>query len=119
MLDLANDGRIDDHAAEGRDGGHVQPGEPMHGLHEDARVGQVPTLRRPDGERYEGMHRRVAQLAQLLVLEPVEESEVSVRRPRSGERPATIRRAETIDIGFGVPSRTRTIPPEQGSDTMS
>src|SRR6266581_1805167 len=105
-LHLPDDGRIDDQAAEGRDGLHVQPGEPMHGLHIDRQVRQVPARRGPDRERREGMHRRVAQLAQLLVLEPVEEAESSVRCPRSGRRQGAIRRAETIRVGFSVPRRT-------------
>jgi len=42
------------------------------------------------------MHRRVAQLAQLLVLEAIEEDEWAVRCPRSDQRPRAILRAETI-----------------------
>src|SRR5215467_5407777 len=76
-LDCSNEDRIDDQTAEGRDCSHVQPGEPMHGLHEDPHIGQVPARRWPDRERQEGMHRRVAQLAQLLVLKPIEEAKWS------------------------------------------
>src|SRR5262249_8410932 len=77
-LHFSNHGGIDDETAEGRDRRHVESGEPMYGPHEDAKVGQVPVRRWPDRERQEGMHRRVAQLTQLLVLKPVEEAEASV-----------------------------------------
>ena len=62
------------------------------------------------------MHRPIPQLAQLLVVEPVEEAESSVRYPRSGRRLRAIRRAETMHEGFGVPPRSLPIPPEQRSD---
>src|SRR5215468_1678011 len=115
-LHFSDDGGIDDQTTEGCDGSHVQPGEAMHGLHEDAREGQVPARGWPNRERHEGMHRRVAQLAQLLVLEPIQEAEVSVRCPWSDQRPGAIRRAETIRVGLGIPPRTLAIPPEQGAD---
>src|SRR5215470_19052405 len=115
-LYLSNDGRIDDQTSEGRNGSHVQPREPMHGLHENPRVGEVPARSWPDRERHEGMHRRVAQFAQLLVLKPVEEAKASVWCPWSDLGPGTIRRAETLCVGFSVPSRTLVIPPQQGAD---
>src|SRR5215469_4159560 len=114
-LHLSNDGGIDDQTTERRDGSHVQPGEAMHGLHEDARVGQIPTRCWPDRERHEGVHRRVAQLAQLFVLEPIEEAEVSVWCAWRDQRLGGIRGAETIRFGLGIPPRTLAIPPEQGA----
>src|SRR5215468_5869347 len=118
-LHLSNDGGIDDQTTERRDGSHVQPGEAMHGLHEDARVGQVPARCWSDRERHEGMHRRVAQLAQLLVLKPIQEAEVSVWCPWSDQGLGAIRRAETIRVGLGIPRRTLVIPPEQGADAAA
>src|SRR5439155_507874 len=118
-LHFSNDGRIDDQTAEGRDRSHVEPGEPMHRLHEDAQVGQVPTRCWPNRERHEGVYRRVAQLTQLLVLEPIEDAEASVRGPRSDQGPGAIRRAETIRVGFSAPSRTLVIPSEQGADAAA
>jgi len=62
------------------------------------------------------MHRRVAQLAQLFVVEAVEKIKWSVRRPRSGQGRGAIRWGETIREGFSVPRWTLLIPPEQCSD---
>src|SRR2546428_3377546 len=115
-LHCSDDGRIDDQATEGCDCSHVQPGEPMHGPHEDPQVGQVAFRYWPDRERREGVYGRVAQLAQLLVLEPIQEAKVSVRCPWSDQGLGAIRRAETIRVGFRVPSRTLVIPPEQAAD---
>ena len=39
ILHLLNDGRLDDQTAKRRNGRHVQPGKPMHGLDEDSQVG--------------------------------------------------------------------------------
>src|SRR5262249_56782623 len=88
----------------------------MHGLHEDTRVSYVPARRWPNGERHEGMHCRVTQLAQLLVLEPIEKAKISVGCPRNDEGSSAIRGAETIRVGLRVPNGTLAIPPEQGAD---
>src|SRR5262249_28383752 len=88
----------------------------MHGLHEDPQVRQVPARCLPDRERREGMYRCVAQLAELLVLEPIQEAKASVRCPWSDQGPGAILRAETIGVGCSAPRRTLVIPPEQGAD---
>jgi hypothetical protein len=59
-LHIPNDGRIDDQAAKGCDGSHVQAREPMHGLHVNRQVRQVSSRCWPDRERQEPMYRRVA-----------------------------------------------------------
>src|SRR5437879_419043 len=91
----------------------------MHGPHEDPQVGQIPKRCLPDRERREGMDRRVAQLAQLLVLEPIEQAKASVRCAGSDQGPGSIRRAETLRVGFSVPSRTLVIPSTQGADAAT
>src|SRR6266850_96141 len=96
----------------------VQPGEPMHRLHEDSQVGQVPTRCLPNRERREGVYRRVAQLTQLLVLKPIEDAKVSIWCPWSDQGPGAIRRAQTIRVGFttaGAVSRPATITARKSS----
>jgi hypothetical protein len=62
------------------------------------------------------LDRCVAQLAELLVLKPIEEAKASVQCPWSDQGLDVILGAETIGVGFSVPSRTLVIPPEQGAD---
>src|SRR6266478_7103927 len=115
---LLNDGRINDQTAERRNSRHVQPGEPMHRLHEDSQVGQVPTRCLPNRERREGVYRRVAQLTQLLVLKPIEDAKVSIWCPWSDQGPGAIRRAQTVRVGFttaGAVSRPATITARKSS----
>src|SRR5574342_514768 len=63
------------------------------------------------------MDRRVPQLAQLLVLEQVEEGEPSVRGARCDGRMSAVRHGETSRVRFLTPRGTRRIPSEQGSDS--
>src|SRR5437660_12660405 len=74
LLSMPAEGRIDNETAKRIDHGHVERSEPTHRLHVDCHVERVPPGAWGESEGQEGMHGRIAELAEGFLTQDVEHS---------------------------------------------
>src|SRR2546422_8063477 len=74
LLSVPTEGRVDNETAKRIDQGHVERCETSHWLHIDCQVESVPSGAWRESKRQEGMHGRIAKLAEGFVTQHVEHS---------------------------------------------
>jgi hypothetical protein len=80
-LGVPREGRVHEKTPKRVDQGHVERGEAAHRLHVDGEVERVAAGSRRQREGQEGMHGRIAELAERFVTEDVEHSERTFASP--------------------------------------
>src|SRR6266508_4033280 len=78
LLGLLTEGGVDEETAKRIDQGHVERCETAHGLYVDCQVQRVAAGPLGQGERHEGMHGRIAKLADRFVTGDVEHSKSAI-----------------------------------------
>src|SRR4029077_9310484 len=98
LLNLPTEGRIDNEAAKRIDQGHVERSETTHWLHINCEVERISPRAWGESERHEGMHGRIAKLAEGFLTQNVEHSKPAFASPRSDLRLRAIGFSKAIDV---------------------
>src|SRR5213080_3685462 len=98
VADLPTEGRINDETAKWIDQAHVERSETTHRLHIDCQVERIAPRAWRERERQEGMHSRIAKLAEGFLTRHVEHSKPAFASPRSNLRLRAIRFSKAIDV---------------------
>src|SRR3989442_15881815 len=112
LLSVPTEGRVDNETAKRIDQGHVERGETTHWLHVDCQVERVPPGARREMERQEGMHGRIAKLAEGFVTQDVEHSKRALASPRRHLRLRAIGFGKTMDVRHAERIMALVIPSE-------
>src|SRR5260370_19392763 len=112
LLSVPTEGRVDNETAERIDQRHVERSETTHWLHVDCQVERVPPGARRESERQEGMHGRIAKLAEGFVSQDVEHSKRALASPGRNLRLEAIGFSKAMDVRHAGPIMAFVIPSE-------
>src|SRR6266852_812848 len=119
LLSVPAEGRIDNETAKRIDQGHVERSETTHGLHVDCHVERVSPDAWRESECQEGMHGRIAKLAEGFLTQDVEHSKRALASPRSNLRLRAIGFSKAIDVRSAGRIMALVIPSERSAEGPS
>src|SRR5437867_11652590 len=119
LLSLSTEGRVDNEAAKRIDQRHVERSETTHWLHVDRQVERVPPGPWRESERQEGMHGRIAKLAEGFVTQDVEHSKPALASPRRNLRLRAIGFSKAMDVRHAGRIMALVIPSERSAQGPS
>jgi hypothetical protein len=119
LLSVLTEGRIDNETAKGIDEGHVERGESTHRLHVDRQVEGVAFWAGRESERQEGMHGRIAKLAERFLIQYVEHSKRALAKPRRNLRMRAVGFSEAMDVRHTGRIMALVIPSERSTQGPS
>src|SRR6266508_5950864 len=119
LLSVPAEGRIDNETEKRIDQGHVERSETTHWLHVDCQVERVSPGAWRESERQEGMHGRIAKLAEGFLTQDVEHSKRALASPRSNLRLRAIGFTKAIDVRSAGRIMALVIPSERSAEGPS